>query len=82
MLETTTHVLPYSLRNYSFVPDKNWTKQTHGARTRTNPSYKLIDALHNSAFLFPVARKWGYGCINVQNSIVMAATHGQSNDLF
>ena len=27
-----------------------------------------IDALHNSAFLFPVARKRGYGCINLQNS--------------
>ena len=27
-----------------------------------------IDALHNSAFLFPVVRKRGYGCINFQNS--------------
>ena len=27
-------------------------------------SITIIDALHNSAFLFPVARKRGYGCIS------------------
>ena len=43
---------------------------------------QTTDALHNSGFLFPVARKRGCGFINLQNSIVTAAAHGQINDLF
>ena len=48
-----------------------------------NSLRSTIDALHNSAFLFPVARKRGYGCMNLQNSTGnMAAAHGNNSDLF
>ena len=43
---------------------------------------QTTDALHNLGFLLPVARKRGCGCINLQDSIVMAAADGQSNDRF
>ena len=43
---------------------------------------QTTDALHNSGFLFPVAREQGCGCFNLQNSIERAAADGQSNDLY
>ena len=40
-----------------------------------NSLRSTIDALHNSAFLFPVARKRGYGCMNLQKSTGNMAAH-------